>query len=554
MKKIYLLLLLLNFSLEIFAGNLACPTVAISYSGSPFCFSSTTQMVTMTGTDNFTGGTFSSTAGLWINASTGAISPSQSTPGVYTVTYMIPSGPGCPSVVATANVVIAPNPMATISSNQSVCYGNTAMITFSGTPNTTVAYTVNGGPTQNVLIGASGTTTLMTAPLTVNTTYNLVSASSSGGCTNMLSGTVIITVLQAPTATAIASNTTICSGGMANITLGSNMANTTYSWTVTQNGVNGASAGSGNSIVQALVATGFTSGTVTYTITPSVNGCSGTPIQATITVHPNPQITGSGTYSICSGDTFNISFNSATPGTTYYWTVNQSGATGASAGNNNTTGVINQTLYNTNTYSGQVVYVVTPYSSAGCPGTSIIITVNVYPIPLVTANPTSETILSGQTTNIAFSSSAANTNYSWTSSANNVNGADSGSGNAITQTLSLLDTAQSGSVIYTITPFVNGCSGNPVITTVTVNPNLSVNEFNTTTFTLSPNPLTDILTIKGNRSFSQITVLNQLGQQVVQKELNVNEVQLDLSHLKSGIYFVTINSENKQTTHKIIKQ
>ena len=469
MKKIYLLLLLLNFSLEIFAGNLACPTVAISYSGSPFCFSSTTQMVTMTGTDNFTGGTFSSTSGLWINATTGTINPSQSTPGSYTVTYTIPSGPGCPVVSATAAVVILPVPVATMNtSTPFVCYGNSATVTFSGTPNTTVMYTVNSGPTQNVSLGASGNATLMTPPLTVNTTYSLVGTSTSGGCTNMLSGSTTIIVNQTPTVTANVYNT-----------------------------------------------------------------------------------------NICSGETLNISLNSSIPGTTYYWTVNAAGVMGATAGNNNTTGIINQTLHTINAgpYNGQVVYTITPYLN-GCLGNPMTITVNVYPTPTVAANPVSETILSGETSNITFSGNTVNTIFSWTSSSNNLNGAAPGSGNAINQTLTLINTAQSGTVTYTIAPedSIAGCQGIPITATVTVNPNLSINEFNPSVFTLSPNPVLDILTIKGTKSFSQITILNQLGQQVVQKELNVNEVQLDLSHLKSGIYFVTINSENKQTTHKIIKQ
>ncbi|MFN5182429.1 MAG: beta strand repeat-containing protein, partial [Bacteroidota bacterium] len=63
------------------------PSASISYAGSPFCTSlATAQSVTLTGTN---GGTFSAGAGLTINASTGAITPSTSTAGTYTVTYSI---------------------------------------------------------------------------------------------------------------------------------------------------------------------------------------------------------------------------------------------------------------------------------------------------------------------------------------------------------------------------------------------------------------------------------------------------------------------------------
>src|SRR5712672_2462274 len=70
----------------------AVPTAAITYAGTPFCISdATAEPVTLTGTGAYTGGTYSSTAGLSIDATTGAITPSTSTPGVYTVTYNIPA-------------------------------------------------------------------------------------------------------------------------------------------------------------------------------------------------------------------------------------------------------------------------------------------------------------------------------------------------------------------------------------------------------------------------------------------------------------------------------
>ena len=67
------------------------PTADISYPGAPFCNSvATSQPVTRTGTGNYTGGTYTSTIGLIIDATTGAITPGTSTPGSYTITYHIP--------------------------------------------------------------------------------------------------------------------------------------------------------------------------------------------------------------------------------------------------------------------------------------------------------------------------------------------------------------------------------------------------------------------------------------------------------------------------------
>ncbi|WDF64546.1 PKD-like domain-containing protein [Flavobacterium sp. KACC 22763] len=80
---------------------------------------------------------------------------------------------------------------------------------------------------------------------------------------------------------------TIESGQTTNISLSPATQGTTltYSWTVQQNGVSGATAGSGNSINQTLTNTSGSSGTVTYTITPKSGTCTGAPITVVVTVN-----------------------------------------------------------------------------------------------------------------------------------------------------------------------------------------------------------------------------------------------------------------------------
>ena len=68
------------------------------------------------------------------------------------------------------------------------------------------------------------------------------------------------------------------------INLTSTVVGTTFSWTVIQSGVAGASGGSGTTISQVLTGTG----TATYTITPHYETCSGTPIQVVVTVRNLP--------------------------------------------------------------------------------------------------------------------------------------------------------------------------------------------------------------------------------------------------------------------------
>ena len=90
----------------------ALPTATITYPGSPYCNSiGTAQSVNLVGT---TGGVFSSTpAGLTLNSSTGEVTPSTSTAGLYSVTYTIAAAGGCSVVTATAPVTITALPVAT---------------------------------------------------------------------------------------------------------------------------------------------------------------------------------------------------------------------------------------------------------------------------------------------------------------------------------------------------------------------------------------------------------------------------------------------------------
>jgi hypothetical protein len=76
----------------------------------------------------------------------------------------------------------------------------------------------------------------------------------------------------------------ICSGNNALISITAPVAGTTFSWTVVQNGVSGAFAGSGNKIDQTLLTTTTSNGTAVYTITPVHDGCTGPVLVKTIGV------------------------------------------------------------------------------------------------------------------------------------------------------------------------------------------------------------------------------------------------------------------------------
>lgn len=201
------------------------------------------------------------------------------------------------------------------------------------------------------------------------------------------------------------------------------------------------------------------------------NSCSVSAVSNTITITvlpiSNPVATNA-TQTICSGSQTNIAISSNVPGSSYtYSSVASPGISGHSSGNGNS---INQTLVNNGTSVGTVTYTINA-SANGCPGGSTTTSVQVNPVPNVVANPSISTICSGQSTNVALSSSVSGTSYSWTASSGNpqVSGFGPGNGPTISQSLTNSGSVQ-GTVTYTITPTANGCPGTPTAATVNVDP------------------------------------------------------------------------------------
>lgn len=520
MKKIFTLLFVLSFGL-LFSNTskinnsktIACPTASISYSGSPFCTNiSTPQAVTLTGTDVFLGGTFASTDGLFINAVTGAITPNMSTPGTYTITYTLISGGGCPIVTATTDVIISVTPTATIGFNQTICAGNTTTITFTGTPNATISYTINGGAVQNITLNSSGTAALPTGLLTSNTVYNLVSVSSATGCSNPVSGSATITVIPSPI---IFGSPSICVGNITQFT-GTGIPATSTPWT------------SSNIAVATVNSTGLVSAmspgitTITYR---DINGCTTT---QSIAVNPIPTVTVNNS-TICPGETAIVTTATGESGTySYVWTV--------PAGATNPGNVASFTTTTAGTYS--VVAIKNGCSSSSASG-------------VVTVNPTAGAFNLQCSTPIPnqvyvdWSNVVGITNFNYSYS---INGGPMITGSQSAPS-SMYITNNGQPVTFTLSGTGTVCVAPETITCGT----LSTDENNINNFVISPNPVTDILSIKNNQIINRVTTFNQLGQVVLQKEYNTNEIQLDFSALKTGIYFIYVDSDKKQSTFKIVK-
>ena len=69
-----------------------------------------------------------------------------------------------------------------------------------------------------------------------------------------------------------------------------------------------------------------------------------------------------------------------------------------------------------------------------------------------------------------------------------------------------------------------------------------------------PNPAVDVLHVSGLEDVYSVKIINILGQLLYSATGSSPELLLNVGHLPSGMYFLRIESNQKATTHKIIKQ
>ncbi|RYE20820.1 MAG: hypothetical protein EOP51_17025, partial [Sphingobacteriales bacterium] len=201
---------------------------------------------------------------------------------------------------------------------------------------------------------------------------------------------------------------------------------------------------------------------------------------------------------ICTGDKATYTPNSSITGSTFTWTATN--ADGYASGFSATgSGVIDETITNSNANNPAiVVYTIIPESN-GCVGETFTFTVTVNPRPDVSANVVKPVICSGELTDITLTSNFIGAKFNWTSSATagitgHTNKTDLVDVTGIADRLINNGTAV-GTVTYIITPLSSGtCGGSPITVTVNVDPqpttpNAGADEIlcNVNTFTLQGN-------------------------------------------------------------------
>lgn len=298
-------------------------------------------------------------------------------------------GTACSGAPVTFDITVNPTPVLANIPDQITCNNfNTIPVNF----NSSVPGAVYNWTNSNTSIGlaASGTGNIASftgintgsspaiAAITVTAVNNTVPSCSSP------SKTFIIGVNPSPTASANTASQNVCSGALLTpINYTSNILGTTYTWTRDNTAAVSGIGGSGSGTINGFCINNTNAPvTVTFTITPSVNGCPGTPFTATATVAEPlaPSTVSPATQTICSGPITDIIPSSTFQGITYSWTRdNVTAATGIPASG---TGPISGTLVNTTGQPLTVTFTIIPQFN-GCEGTPLTATVEMRGVPTV---------------------------------------------------------------------------------------------------------------------------------------------------------------------------
>ncbi len=483
---------------------LTTPVTGFSYS-SPVCINGATP-VPSTAPGFVTGGAFSSTLGLSVNAF-GAINLGASIPGTYTVTYSVAAS-GCQAAgSSTASISINPLPAAVTASGAGTFCGSTTITAAGGTGGTIYFQGTTSG-------GTSLATSTSSVSVTSSGTYYF---RANNGCGWGPEASVTVTINPLPAAVTASGGGTFCGGttitaaGGTGGTIyfqgttsgGTSLATSTSSVSVTSSGtyyfranngcgwgpeasvtvnitplipavtgfsytsplcasatsvspttVAGFTTGGSFSAPAGLSINGFgtinpsasTPGTYTVTYTVAAVGCQAAGVgTASVTIEANPiaTVTAAGPTTFCSGGSVLLNANTGT-GLSYQWKLNGANIAGANASSYSATA------------SGN--YTVTVTSASGCSATSSAtpVTVNVLPSTSITASG-SLTICAGSSVGLSASGGVGLT-YQWMLNGSAIGGATS----------SIYVASASGSYSVMVTNASN-CSSTSLSLALTVN-------------------------------------------------------------------------------------
>lgn len=366
------------------------------------------------------------------------------------------------AVTVTVNAI----PAAPTAPSTQICNGTATTLTASGSTGTYQWYDSPSG--GNLL---STTANYSTPTLTSNTSYYV--ETTVNGCTSARTQ-VNVTISPQPYVTSSTTGT-ICSGQPEDYAITANLANTTFVWSRAKvAGISNPAVSNQttSTIAETLINTGNSAVNVTYVITPMLGTCAGPSFNYVVTVYPLPVVTSASSATICNMSTDNYAITFSGPVSNFSWSRAAVAGISNQAVSGQAAGVIREVLFNVTDAPINVTYVIN-YNTTNCAGAPFNLVITVNPQDSVTS-AAKGLACSGFPQDYVITTNLPSSTFSW--SRNAVSGISNPA--VINQTSATIaetlvnTTLSSIPVIYTITPFANGCAGSPFTYVVTVDPPL----------------------------------------------------------------------------------
>lgn len=380
--------------------------------------------------------------------------------------------------------------------------------------------------------GATGvsTTNSITVDFATAFTGGNITVAAHNSCGNSSPSTFSVTVIAAPANPGLISgNASICQGEQSVVYNVPVIANaTSYEWILPS----GAVGTSTSNTITVNYGVGATSGTIQVR---GVNSCASgnyASLQVIVSALPAMPCSITGSLSVCQNSNSQYSITALDHVNSYIWTL-PNGATGTS----NTTSI---TVDFTNAQSGTISVIGVNDCGQGSPST-MNITVNAKPIAAFVP-----TIAS---TYVTFTNQSTNnpTSYFWSF----------GDGNSSNEVSPSHTYTQTGSYTATLIAF-NDCGSDTTSQQIQIT-SIGIEEVQTASYVeLYPNPSNDgnfnLVYYTQNRELALFTIYNTIGKVVysesIEKSAGINTVNISLSDLSKGVYYLKTNLDNK--VHKFI--
>lgn len=435
-----------------------------------------------------TGSTIPNTVYNWTNSNPGVglasttgtgnipsfIATNSSNGPISTIITVIPFSNACSGTPFPIVIKVNPIPAVDPVNSLEVC-GNTLTgpINFSGSP---LAGTLYQWTNDNTNIGLPATGSGSIAAFTISNfnnvpvVANFIVTPLSNTCFGL---PISFSILVKPSPQVdLVGDQALCTNLLTTPILfsGSTVAGTEYRWTQTNNAV-GLTPISGTGNITSFTAANLSNIPITsmFTVRGFSNTCYGTPVQFSITVNPIPAVYQESDILVCGNQTTGPVIFTGSPlfGTVYQWTNSNTSIGLPASGSGNITAFTAANNFNTS-ITAQII--VTPFSNT-CSGVPMQFNITVRPTPSV--NGIADRVFCTQAISspISFAGSTIpNSIYQWSHNNGAIGlGNLSGVGTIPAFTTTNLSNTRITSQ-FIVTPFSNGCSGEPALFQIIVDP------------------------------------------------------------------------------------